>query len=35
MKLSNVVLYLTIVAVATGVIMNLPDIKRYIKISTM
>ena len=35
MKFSNVVLYLAIVAVATGVIVSLPDIKRYIKISTM
>jgi hypothetical protein len=35
MKFSNVVGYVLIVAVAAGVLLNLPDIKRYIKISTM
>lgn len=35
MKLSNVVGYLLLAAVAAAVIANLPDIKRYIKISTM
>ncbi len=35
MKLSNIVRYLVIAAVAATVIVSLPDIKRYIKISTM
>ncbi len=35
MKLSSIVRYLVIAAVAATVIVNLPDIKRYIKISTM
>ncbi|MGI9070924.1 MAG: DUF6893 family small protein [Bryobacteraceae bacterium] len=35
MKLSQVVGYLVITAVAAAVIVSLPDIKRYIKISTM
>jgi hypothetical protein len=35
MKLSNVIRYLTMVAFAAVIIANVPDIKRYIKISTM
>jgi hypothetical protein len=35
MKLSNVFGYLLFAAIAATVIANLPDIKRYIKISTM
>jgi hypothetical protein len=35
MKLSNVIQYLVIAAVAAAVIANIPDIKRYIKISMM
>lgn len=35
MKLSHVVRYLMIAAVAATVIVSLPDIKRYIKISSM
>lgn len=35
MKLSTVFRYMAITAVAAVVIANLPDIKRYIRISTM
>jgi hypothetical protein len=35
MKLSNVIRFLAMVAFAAVVIANVPDIKRYIKISTM
>lgn len=35
MKLSNVFGYVLLAAFAAGVLLNLPDIKRYIKISTM
>ena len=35
MKFSSVVQYLMVAAVAAVVIVSLPDIKRYIKISTM
>jgi hypothetical protein len=35
MKLSHVVGYLMMTAVAAAVIVSIPDIKRYIKISTM
>ncbi len=35
MKLSSVLGYLAVAAVAAVVIVSLPDIKRYIKISTM
>jgi hypothetical protein len=35
MKLSSVFQYLAIAAVAVAVLVNLPDIKRYIKISAM
>lgn len=35
MKLSSVVQYIVIAAVAAAVIVSLPDIKRYIKISSM
>jgi len=35
MKLSTVIRYLFVAAALAGVIVNLPDIKRYIKISTM
>jgi hypothetical protein len=35
MKLSSVIQYLVIATVAAAVIVSLPDIKRYIKISTM
>jgi hypothetical protein len=31
----KVLKYATVLAVVAGVIVNLPDIKRYIKISTM
>jgi hypothetical protein len=31
----KVLKYATIAAIVAGVIMNLPDIKRYIRISTM
>jgi len=33
--MSKLLKYTAIVAFVAGVIMNLPDIKRYIKISTM
>ncbi len=35
MKLSTVVRYVLMAAAIAGVLINLPDIKRYIKISTM
>ncbi len=35
MKFSNVLKYVLFAAAIAGVIVNLPDIKRYIKISTM
>ena len=35
MRLSTVFRYLAIAAAVAGVLINLPDIKRYIKISTM
>ena len=35
MKFSTVVRYVLMAAAVAGVLMNLPDIKRYIKISTM
>jgi len=35
MKLSVVVRYLVVAAVAAAVLANIPDIKRYIKISMM
>ncbi len=35
MKLSQVLGYLMVAAVAAAVVVSLPDIKRYIKISTM
>ncbi len=35
MKLSTVFRYVLMAAAIAGVIVNLPDIKRYIKISTM
>lgn len=35
MKFSSVVRYVLMAAAVAGVLMNLPDIKRYIKISTM
>ncbi len=35
MKLSSVVRYLFMAALAAAVIASLPDIKRYIKISSM
>jgi hypothetical protein len=35
MKMSTVVRYLMMAAAIAGVIVSLPDIKRYIKISTM
>ena len=35
MKLSSIISYVLLAAVAAGVLLNLPDIKRYIKISTM
>jgi hypothetical protein len=35
MKLSNVVRYLVMAALAAVVVVSVPDIKRYIKISTM
>ena len=35
MKFSSVIKYLLYAAAIAGVIVNLPDIKRYIKISTM
>jgi hypothetical protein len=35
MQLSKVLGMLVLVAVVAGVIANLPDIKRYIKMSTM
>ena len=35
MKLSTLFRYVVIAVAIAGVIVNLPDIKRYIKISTM
>jgi hypothetical protein len=35
MKLGTIVRYLMIATAVAGVIVSLPDIKRYIKISTM
>ena len=35
MKFSTVVRYALMAAAIAGLLMNLPDIKRYIKISTM
>jgi hypothetical protein len=35
MKLSSVVGYLIVAAAVAGVLVSLPDIKRYIRISTM
>lgn len=35
MKLSNIVKYVLFAAAIAGVVVSLPDIKRYIKISTM
>ncbi|MGI8958177.1 MAG: DUF6893 family small protein [Bryobacteraceae bacterium] len=35
MKLSTIVGYLMVAAAVAGVLVSLPDIKRYIKISTM
>ena len=35
MRASSVFGYLLLAAFAAGVLLNLPDVKRYIKISTM
>jgi hypothetical protein len=35
MKIWGIVGYITLAAVVIGVVANLPDIKRYIRISTM
>jgi hypothetical protein len=35
MRSSTVFRYLALAALVAGVLMNVPDIKRYIKISTM
>jgi hypothetical protein len=35
MKFSTVVRYMLMAAAVAGVLINLPEIKRYIKISTM
>jgi hypothetical protein len=35
MKFTSIFSYVLLAAFAAGVLMNLPDIKRYIKISTM
>jgi hypothetical protein len=35
MRMSKVLSVLAVALVVTGILVNLPDIKRYIKISTM
>jgi hypothetical protein len=35
MKFWGIVGYLTLAAVVVGIVVNMPDIKRYIRISTM
>ena len=34
-RLTQVVRYLTLASIAVGVLISLPDVRRYVKISTM
>ena len=35
MKFSTIIGYFALAAIAAGIVMNLPDLKRYVRISTM